>query len=112
MTTRKNRLSFLYVSVVPPNLAQYVKEKHPDFFLDWSNTTESFYYMNHCTKCSARLGDFFLHSEPDHAFFPQSPDDVKQMSVTELKSDGGVKLGATVSWGSMGFILEHTNITN
>lgn len=103
-------VSFSYISVIPGRLAAFIEKNYPTYFIDWSNTTESYYFMNHCDKCNARLGDFFLHSEPDHAFFPQTPEDVNHMKVTNLKSTGGVTLNASVHYGSMAYILEHTTV--
>lgn len=37
---------------------------------DFSKTTESRYWMNHCRSCGMKQGDFSLHSEPGGAFFP------------------------------------------
>lgn len=107
---KEEPVSFSYISVVPERLAAYIEEKLPNYFLDWSNTTESFYYMNHCEQCGAHLGDFFLHSEPEHAFFPQTPEEVQRMKIIELKPQGTVKLSASPHWGSMEFILKHTSV--
>lgn len=37
---------------------------------DFSQTTQSRYWMNHCRACGMKQGDFSLHSEPGGAFFP------------------------------------------
>lgn len=37
---------------------------------DFSRTTQSCYWMNHCRSCGMKQGDFSLHSEPGGAFFP------------------------------------------
>ncbi|MCW8889107.1 MAG: DUF5710 domain-containing protein [Sedimenticola sp.] len=99
-------VKFEYIAVLPYRLKNFVETNYPKYYLDWSNTTESFYYINHCEHCGTVLGDFFMHHEPDGAFFPQSPEDVKEMEVIELKGDGFVKLNAEPSWGIMGFIME------
>jgi hypothetical protein len=36
----------------------------PHYRPDHSQTTESFYWMNHCEHCEAKLGDFETIAEP------------------------------------------------
>jgi hypothetical protein len=40
------------------------------YFLDYSRSTESFYYMNHCVCCGMIQCDFNLHCEPKGGFLP------------------------------------------
>lgn len=37
---------------------------------DYSKTTDSRYWMNHCQHCNAKQGDFPLHCEPNGFFVP------------------------------------------
>lgn len=50
----------------------------------YSKTTGSRYLMNHCENCGAKLGDFFMHSEPGGAFFPTSPQEAKRMTLIRI----------------------------
>ncbi|WP_053162779.1 hypothetical protein [Pseudomonas brassicacearum] len=50
----------------------------------YSKTTGSCYLMNHCENCGAKLGDFFMHSEPGGAFFPTSPQEAKRMTLIRI----------------------------
>ena len=43
------------------------------FYLDQSSMADTSYFMNHCEHCSAKIGDWFLHMEPDGCFFPGNP---------------------------------------
>lgn len=47
----------------------------PRYRLDYSQTQRAQVWINHCEHCNAKLGDFFLHNEPDGAFFPTSAED-------------------------------------
>lgn len=46
----------------------------PHYFPDFSKQSSSTYYMNHCEHCNAKLGDFYMHSEPGDAFKPITPE--------------------------------------
>jgi Domain of unknown function (DUF5710) len=52
-------------------LNQHASTYRPAF----SKTKNSKCWMNHCEHCDAKIGDFFLHSEPGGAFFPMSEDE-------------------------------------
>lgn len=38
--------------------------------INYSKTADSEYFMNHCFKCGAKQGDFFMYSEPNGVFNP------------------------------------------
>jgi hypothetical protein len=44
------------------------------------------YYMNHCEHCGAKLGDFYMHSEPGGAFFPTSPAEASIMVLHKVEA--------------------------
>lgn len=98
-------VKFSYVSVLPDRLKAFVEEYYKSYFIDFSNTTKSYYYINHCEYCKASLGDFYMHSEPDHAFFPMSDQEASKIEVIELKNNGHVKISASESVGVVESIL-------
>lgn len=70
----------------PPDVASfpYISEKELPFSVDrlrsierrfplwhrsYSATVKDEYYMNHCEKCGAKQGDYYIHMEPDGNFF-------------------------------------------
>lgn len=58
-----------------PRLATALARRAPRYRLDYSQTQRAQVWINHCEHCNAKLGDYFLHSEPDGAFFPTSTED-------------------------------------
>ena len=54
------------------------------FKLAYSKTAGARYFMNHCQHCGAKLGDFFMHSEPGGAFFPTSPAQANKMTLFRI----------------------------
>lgn len=92
-----NFTKFQYVTCLSPNLNRLVAEKYLAYFIDYSNTTRSFYYMNHCKRCAAVLGDHFLHNEPGGAFFPEPDEARERVELVELKSAGYVSINADSS---------------
>ncbi|HCH5334042.1 TPA: hypothetical protein N2934_004392 [Vibrio parahaemolyticus] len=101
---------YLYVSFLPERLRVYLDLHFKSYYLDYSATTDSFYYMNHCQHCKAPLGDFFMHSEPEGAFFPISAEMSADISITRLKESGFVKISASESYGVIEHILENGQV--
>jgi len=65
---------------VGPTLLSYVYELHetvaarlrrlaPRYRIDYSHTSRSFYWMNHCEHCETKLGDFETIQETDSPFY-------------------------------------------
>lgn len=50
-------------------IQQHLHELASAYRPDWSGTKGSRCWMNHCRDCSAKMGDFYLHCEPDGPFF-------------------------------------------
>jgi len=53
-----------YIDDVAPSVAAQLQRLAPRYRVDYSQTTHSFYRMNHCEHCEAKLGDFETIEEP------------------------------------------------
>ena len=53
-----------YVVDVAEPVAARLRRVAPRYRVDYSQTTHSFYWMNHCEHCDAKLGDFETMEEP------------------------------------------------
>jgi hypothetical protein len=53
-----------YVADVLESVAKRLRSLAPRYHIDYSQTTHSFYWMNHCEHCKAKLGDFETFHEP------------------------------------------------
>jgi Domain of unknown function (DUF5710) len=102
----KEFVKFHYVAHLPARLEDFVERNYPEYFRDYSKTTESFYFMNHCRNCGASWGDFFLHDEPEGAFFPTEREAAKKIKLIELKRVGFVALHATYSQAAPDLLVE------
>ncbi|MBH2977808.1 hypothetical protein I5R25_06070 [Serratia marcescens] len=92
---------FSYVEKVEDGLRYILGPNAPRYTLDFSKQTNSKYFMNHCEKCNAKIGDFYMHSEPGGAFFPVDEVDARNVIAYELKS-----ITSPVSIiGTKGFVL-------
>ncbi len=81
----KNDLTFFSsINLPSQKIAQYINNKFPFYYPDYSKTIQSKYWMNHCIFCKAKLGDFFLYNEPGGAFFPIDPDDAKKIELIHI----------------------------
>ncbi|SMH43322.1 DUF5710 domain-containing protein [Azospirillum agricola] len=71
-----------WVRVETPTIVHYVEQiplpvqrqmsalSGNSYRLDYSKTTQSSYWMNHCHHCGMKQGDFGMHCEPGGAFMP------------------------------------------
>ena len=59
-----------YVTDLLPAVAARVKAFSRHYRVDFSKTTQSSYWMNHCEHCGMKQGDFEMYCEPQGAFFP------------------------------------------
>jgi hypothetical protein len=59
-----------YVNDVAEGVAIRLGDGAPGYWVDYSQTTGSFYWMNHCEHCGAKLGDFETFQEFGVGFGP------------------------------------------
>lgn len=52
-----------------------------DYFIDFSQTSATHYYMNHCELCDAKQGDHYIYNEPYGAYFPEWFGDTHQIDL-------------------------------
>ena len=79
-----NELSFFTaVKHLSDDLSEYIKKNVPFYFLDYSKTIESKYWMNHCKYCNAKFGDFYLH-ESGGSFIPYDTIKAEDINLIEI----------------------------
>jgi Domain of unknown function (DUF5710) len=61
-----------------------LRRKAPHYGVDFSQTTQSFYWMNHCEHCAAKLGDFDTHGTPGVGFMPKTSDEAAGICLEEI----------------------------
>lgn len=59
-----------YIEFLSEKVQGRMKMLTPHYRPDFSKTTQSWYWMNHCEHCGMKQGDFELYCEPDVAFMP------------------------------------------
>lgn len=79
-----------------PKTAKRMQQFAPQYTLDFSSTAGMKYYMNHCEQCTAKQGDFMLHSEPGGAFFPTSPEEASEIEFFQVEEP--IKCRTSVSF--------------
>lgn len=73
---------------VDSRIQRWLRELAPDYRPDWSKTQDARVWMNHCAHCGAKMGDFYLHSEPGGAFFSVSNQQYARISQRLLTREG------------------------
>jgi hypothetical protein len=95
------------IEAMPQPIWEYLSAACPQFQKRRSNTMDMDYYANTCECCKANFGDFYLFSEPEHAFFPMDEEQAKRMSVVELPFTGVFEFQCSCGMGTGGLIFEH-----
>lgn len=75
-----------YIEAVPAPVAAQLHMLAPQYRLDHSQTTESFYWMNHCERCEAKLGDFETITEPGTFYELGAGLDERKLSIEDYHS--------------------------
>lgn len=94
-----------YIKAMPEVFLTEIHKLHSRFAHCLSQTTSTSYFMNFC-ECGASIGDHYLFSEPGHAFFPMTDDDVKHIEVHELTFIGSFQFDCSTSLGTGKDIIE------
>lgn len=68
-----------YVTDLLPGVANRIRVMSKHYRVDFSKTTGSSYWMNHCEACGMKQGDFELFCEPGGAFFPMDEREASQI---------------------------------
>jgi len=78
-----------YVTDLLPSVAARINVLSRHYCVDFSKTTQSSYWMNHCDHCGVKQGDFEMYSEPEGAFFPVDEYAASQISLSEVAEPFG-----------------------
>jgi hypothetical protein len=74
LSTMVQTASFAYyVTQIPESVRMQMRSVTGHYRNDFSKTTQSFYWMNHCEHCGMKQGDFELFEEFDTPFCPINP---------------------------------------
>lgn len=70
-----------YVDCLPIAVQSRIATLTHHYRLDFSQTTQSSYWMNHCEHCGMKQGDFEMYCEPQGAFLPLYKYEAEQITV-------------------------------
>ncbi len=70
-----------YVTYLSKETQKYFNFMTNQFYYDYSNVTNSSYWMNHCKECKARLGDFETIEEYTSPFLAKSISEAKNITL-------------------------------
>lgn len=84
-----------YVTDMVPNVAARITGFSQHYEVDYSNTTRSSYWMNHCQHCGLKQGDYGLFCDPGGAFYPVDERDAGLIILHEFSEQFGCN-GASV----------------
>jgi hypothetical protein len=73
-----------YVTQIPASAQAQMQSVTAYYRNDFSKTTQSFYWMNHCEHCGMKQGDFELFEEFDTPFCPINPQDASRILLRSV----------------------------
>jgi len=74
-----------YVTRIPASVQAKIRAITPHYRHDFSKTTQSWYWMNHCERCGMKQGDFELFEEFDTPFCPIEPQDASRILLRSVR---------------------------
>lgn len=96
------------IGTLPDKLLAIIQEYCPGYRYTHSRTAMTSYFRNHCLRCDAPLGDFYMHDEPGAAFFPETEEECQRLVLVELPLKKPCAIAASYSIRSDGdFVLRH-----
>jgi len=73
-----------YITQIPESVQVQMRSVTGHYRKDFSKTTQSFYWMNHCEHCAAKLGDFDTNNEFGVGFDPASAAQAASIRLREI----------------------------
>jgi hypothetical protein len=73
-----------YITWIPASVQARMQALTRHYRSDFSKTTQSFYWMNHCEHCGMKQGDFELFEEIDTPFCPLAPQDAARILLRRV----------------------------
>jgi hypothetical protein len=74
-----------YITQIPETVQVQMRSITGHYRSDFSKTTQSFYWMNHCEHCGMKQGDFELFEEFDTPFCPINPKDASRILLRSVR---------------------------
>lgn len=87
------------IEALSPEVLEYLKNKY-HFYLDYSKTTKSKYYANHCSHCNVLQGNFPLFGEVDSPFCVDSIEKAKELKLIKVFIKNDLVTYASIGYGS------------
>ncbi len=74
-----------YITHIPESVQARMRSVTGHYRNDFSKTTQSFYWMNHCEHCGMKQGDFELFEEFGTPFCPIDPADASRILLRSVR---------------------------
>jgi len=73
-----------YIGYLPAAVAKTMQACTRHYRISYSMVTHTFYWMNRCEHCSAKLGDHETFDEPGEGFLAFTLEDARRVSLTHV----------------------------
>jgi hypothetical protein len=94
---QKSEAIIYYITQIPASVQAQMRSVTGHYRRDFSKTTQSRYWMNHCERCGMKQGDFELFEEFDTPFCPINPQDASRILLRSI-SESFEALAASIAY--------------
>lgn len=95
-----------YITEIPQELLEQVRNSNPGYTSNYSDTAEYRYYANVCPHCSSMSGDNYIMGV-DGPFFVEEKQQANRIGYDQLPLEGEWNLACNASWGMAQWFLEY-----
>jgi len=98
-------VTFSNLRLVSKNLYKFLVNHAPGYKPDYSKAAQERYFINHCSGCGAKKGDYYLHGEPGMGtFLPMSEEEARSITLEEVPFRSGEIFDADYGIASPSYI--------
>lgn len=90
-----------YIDYLAPRLVARMQAQTAHYRIGYSGVTRTFYWMNRCERCGAKLGDHETFSEPGEGFLAFTLEDARRIRLTHVPEPFSASCGSY----TMGVVL-------
>ena len=86
-----------YITFLADPIPARLRNLAPLYRINYSQTTHSFYWMNHCDRCGIKLGDFDTIEEFGAALNPSTPEEAAMVQIRAVSEPLFASCGSNTS---------------
>ena len=101
-----------WIEPIDGKILEYLKDNF-NYYKDYSKTTKTEYYANHCKNCGIIQGNYYIFSEVDSPFFIDSSESAEALKLVRIPLIEDIKVYCDEGYGSLDYLIkQHATIVD